>query len=65
MLVDQDTEKVIVPLNNLKTTLGDASKAGHLEVSRCNDFYLVSQLLHLTHSNFRRLPTVRYQKWLS
>ncbi|KAI8577536.1 hypothetical protein K450DRAFT_282476 [Umbelopsis ramanniana AG] len=33
MLVDQDTEKVIVPLNNLKTTLGDASKAGHLEVA--------------------------------
>jgi hypothetical protein len=33
MLVDQDTEKVIVPLNNLKSTLGDAEKPGHLEVS--------------------------------
>jgi hypothetical protein len=33
MLVDQDTEKVVIPLNNLKTTLADAKAPGHLEVS--------------------------------
>ncbi|KAJ2964596.1 hypothetical protein NQZ79_g439 [Umbelopsis isabellina] len=33
MLVDQDTEKVVIPLNNLKTTLLDAKAPGHMEVA--------------------------------